>query len=380
MVDTARASRSDALIIGGGLSGATLGTILGRAGRSVTLVERSSGAHHKVCGEFLSPEAVMYLEQLGLRPAVLGAVPIRGVRLASQSLIAESPLPFSAMSLTRQVLDEALLGQAAQAGVRVLRGHRVKSLSRSDAGWTAQLENGSDLCGSAAFLATGKHDLPGRPRPVSKQNDLVAFKMYFRLEASQQAALSQHVELILFPGGYAGLQPVEDGMANLCLLVTRSQLRKCGAHWTTLFQHIQNSSEFLANRLQGAVPLLPKPLALSSIPYGLLRSHAEDGLWQLGDQAAVIPSFSGDGMSIALHSAYLAASFYLRGGTAQSFQLQIYEELRMSVKLASGLSRLMIGAPMLAQITRLWPSLLSRIATGTRVPSNALINRADKPS
>jgi len=46
------------LVVGGGLAGAMAGLRLARAGRSVVLLEKEPGAHHKVCGEFLSPEAV----------------------------------------------------------------------------------------------------------------------------------------------------------------------------------------------------------------------------------------------------------------------------------------------------------------------------------
>ncbi len=41
-------------------------------------------------------------------------------------------------------------------------------------------------------------------------------------------------------------------------------------------------------------------------------------MWALGDQAAVIPSFTGDGMSIALHSGCLAAAMYLQRGDGRA--------------------------------------------------------------
>ena len=365
--------RADALVIGGGLAGAGVGLLLARAGRGVTLLEKSSAGHHKVCGEFLSREAVFYLERLGVNLAGLGAVPISRVRLAAGSRIAEADLPFPALSLTRRALDEALLSCAARAGVKVLRGCRVERLTRSEAGWMAQADGAAELKGDAVFLATGKHDLHGRARPATRHSELVAFKMYFRLHPSQCAAIAGCVELILFPGGYAGLQPVEDGLANLCLLVTRSRLKQCGGTWSSLLEHITGFSEHLSTRLGGAEAVLEKPLALSAIPYGLLRGPSLDGVWQLGDQAAVIPSFSGDGMSIALHSAHLAASIYLQGGSAASFQAQLRGELKRPVRVATSLSRLMIAAPQLAQALRLWPSLLSRIASGTRVPTHALL-------
>lgn len=365
--------RSEALIVGGGLAGAAVGLLLAQQGRSVEILEKSAAPHDTVCGEFLSCEAVAYLQQLGVDLHALGAVRIDGVRLFARHLIAERPLPFAAMSLTRRVLDDALLTHAAAKGANVLRGRRVESLAREGDGWVAQLSDEEQRHAAQAFLATGKHDLNGQPRERGAQNDLVAFKMYFRLTLAQQAELDGHIELILFPGGYAGLQPVENGAANLCLLVTRAKLKQCDGDWTQLLEMIRGASDHLAQRLQGAETMLDKPLALSAIPYGMLRAQAKDGLWRLGDQAVVIPSFSGDGMSIALHSAHLAASTYLAGGTAEEFQQQLRREVRSAVKVATALSRMAIAHPTLVQLVRFWPPVLRTIASRTRVPARALM-------
>lgn len=372
-VTTAQESRSDALIAGGGLAGAGLGILLARQGKSVEIIEKSSEMHDSVCGEFLSREAVLYLEELGIDLKRLGAIPIHTVRLFARHLLAECALPFPARSLTRRVLDEALLTQAVQMRARVIRGRRVESLVRDEHGWSAKLSGGELRLGKNAFLATGKHEVYGYARGSGVQSNLIAFKIYFRLTPVQQNDLTGCVELILFPGGYAGLQAVEGDRANLCLLVKRAVLRQCGGDWAQLLLRIQCSSEHLAQRLAGAEALLDKPLALSAIPYGMLRRHASDSLWRVGDQAAVIPSFSGDGMSIALHSAHLAAEAYLSGRSAESFQQQLHYELRPAMIRATVLSRLMIAFPALAHIVRLQPSWLGQFAANTRVPEPALL-------
>jgi flavin-dependent dehydrogenase len=366
--------RAEAIIVGGGLAGAAVGTLLARQGRRVEILEKSGAPHDSMCGEFLSAEAISYIARLGLDLQSLGAVRIGSVRLIARRVIAERPLPFAAMSLTRRVLDDALLTHAAAMGVQVLRGRRVESLAREGSGWTAQLTGDERRHAAHAFLATGKQDVNGHARERGVQNDLVAFKMYFRLTPAQRVELDGHIELILFPGGYAGLQLVENGTANLGLVVTRAKLKQCDGDWTQLLAMMQRASDHLAQRLQGAEAMLEKPLALSAIPYGMLRAHAEDGLWRLGDQAAVIPSFSGDGMSIALHSAHLAAATYLRGGTAEEFQQKLRRELRAAVMTATGLSRMAIAHPTLVQLVRFWPPALRHIASQTRVPARVLLN------
>ncbi len=109
----------DNLVIGGGLAGAMVAQRLAAAGRSVTVLEKERSAHHKVCGEFLSREAVDYLRQVGVDPLALGAVSIRFVRLSSNRKVVESALPFTALSLSRFALDQAMLARAEEVDARL---------------------------------------------------------------------------------------------------------------------------------------------------------------------------------------------------------------------------------------------------------------------
>ncbi len=361
---------AEAVVIGGGLAGSAAAIRLARAGRDVVVIERSSHAEHKVCGEFLSREALNYLESLGLRAASFGAV-----RLACNGGLSEAKLPFQAMSLTRRRLDEELLRLVGEAGAKVVRGCRAQGLEREDAKWRVTVDGAEPVLADAAFLATGKHDLGGRPRPKGKQSNLVAFKMYWRLAPAQAAALDGHVELMLYRGGYAGLQPVEDGAANLCCLVERSELRRLGGRWEQLLAAMQQGCGLLRERLQGAQALLKRPLAVSAIPYGYVRD-ASDGVWALGDQTAVIPSFTGDGMSIALHSGCLAAAMYLKGESAEPFQKKLGHELSRQVALATLVSRGLVWRPsrwVFMATTSLRPRMLGTVARRTRISEAALL-------
>ncbi|HEY4918724.1 MAG TPA: FAD-dependent oxidoreductase, partial [Xanthobacteraceae bacterium] len=315
-----------ALVIGGGVAGAAVAAHLAEAGRAVLLVERRNGPHDKVCGEFISGEAALYLDDLGVDLAALGAVRMRVVRLAAGRRIVTVPLPFPALSLSRRILDEAVLRAAADRGAEVRRGRGVRALTRRGGGWVAQLDDGETIAADDVFLATGKHDLRGWKRPPGAQNDLVAFKLHWRLAREEAASLGAGVELVLFPGGYAGLEPVEGGAANLCLVVRQRQFSALGQRWGGLLAALRAASPHLDRRLAGALACASRPLAIASIPYGYVATGGR-GPWLLGDQAAVIPSFSGDGIAIALHSARLAADIHLAGGTAGEFQRRLAHDV-----------------------------------------------------
>jgi flavin-dependent dehydrogenase len=376
---TAHARTRDVLVVGGGPAGSAVATLLARAGDRVVLLEREIGPHDKVCGEFISGEAAGYLHGLGLDLTALGAVPIRTVRMAARGQPVQTDLPFPAFSLSRRRLDEALLDLAAQSGAQVSRGSRVKTLNRAKDGWRASLHGGRILEAEAAFLATGKHDLKDRRRPSGLHGGLVGFKVHFRLSARQSAALDGAVELHLFPGGYAGLEPIEDGLANLCLLTGREQAK---SPWPALLENIRAACPLLDQRLDGAEALWPKPLAIAAIPYGYV-APARDGLWRLGDQAAVIPSFAGDGLGIALHSAHAAAAAWLAGETAAAFQGRLAADLGLRVRGAALLSRLLVqgwAQPLAMGLTRLRPQLLSATAAKTRISEGALARLRPGPA
>jgi flavin-dependent dehydrogenase len=373
--------QDEVLIIGGGVAGCAVSIALARKGRSVTLIEREPTPRHKICGEFLSGEALEDLHALGIDVASLGAVPLNYVRLAAARRAAEAPLPFPAASLTRKALDTALIAQAIAAGVRLERGRSVQSLQRSTGNlWQATLDDGTTRQAPTAFLATGKHDLRGHRRPKDP-HQWVAFKMYYRLSPAQTAALADASELTLYAGGYGGIQPVEDGITNFCCVVQRRYFSRAGLRWEGLLAKMQQECPHLAMRLEGAQPLLERPITVTHIPYGYLRRATEDGLYCIGDQAAVIPSFTGDGISIALHTARRAATAYLAGEAAPIFQPKLRSamlpQMRLAEVAANGLNNALARA-VLPFCLRVWPGAMRVTARLTRVtqPPSSVASQA----
>ncbi len=349
------------VIAGGGIAGASAACLLARDGCEVVVLERSLGPTDKICGEFLSTEAQHYLTRVGLDPRALGGHPITNVRLVRGDMVVENALPFRGLGLSRRVLDEALLRQAERSGATVMRGVTAS-------------ENTPEL----RFLATGKHDLRGLKRDLpGGPEELVGFKMYYRLAPSERVKLSGAVEVILFRAGYAGLQLVEAGRANLCLLVHRNRLAELCGNWDALLAALCDESAHLRHRLAGAEPLLDRPLTIARVPYGFMyRPAAADTLFRLGDQACVIPSFSGDGMSMALHSAALAVRISREGGAPPRYHERLRRDVAGPIRRAMGLYRLGRFGPgqmFLMHLLRLWPALMRMAADATRVADTAWV-------
>jgi menaquinone-9 beta-reductase len=370
----------DNLIVGGGPAGSMLAMRLADAGVQVTLLEKEAAAHHKVCGEFLSREALEYLQQAGLSPCELGAAPIHFIRLSTGRRAVCATLPFHAFSLSRYVLDAVMLERAEQRGCEVRRAVCVDRVEPQGSHWRVQIRGGRAVRAQNVFLANGKHDLRGWNRTDGKQCDLVGFKMHWQLNPVQTEAMRGVMELFLFPGGYGGLSLIEMETANLCLVVHRAELQRIGP-WDELLASILRENPHMLQRMQGAEALWDKPLAVSSIPYGYLVNKP-CAIWCVGDQAAVVPSFTGDGMAIALHSGALAAEMFLARTGADEYHRRLIAQLGRGISLATGISRAMVtrvGRGIAPFGLRLFPHAMQWIANSTRIPEEAILRGKEKP-
>ena len=368
------------VIVGGGPAGASAACLLARRGCPALLIERDTAPRHKICGEFLSVEAQAYLSNLGIAPRALGGVPIRKVRVVRGEEMAEARLPFEGVGLTRQTMDEALLRQAEASGATIQRGDVAREILQDASALRVSLRGRESIRARTVFLATGKHDLRS-PKRLSggSRTDLIGFKTYVALAPAQNCELQDAVEIVLFNGGYAGLQCVEGGMVNLCLLVQRGLLGRVGTGWDALIEQLCRMSTHLRRRLDGGTAVLEKPMAISNVPYGFVHNGAASepqGLFRLGDQMGVIQPFSGDGIAIALHTARVATTTFLEQGNAAAvFHSRVRADIGQQIRLASalhGLSETWLGRVALVPAFRLYPGALTALAAWTRIPAPAL--------
>lgn len=363
----------ETIVVGGGPSGATAACSLASAGREVLLLERSAEPHHKVCGEFLSIETQIILRQLGVDPSSCGAVPIDCVGINVGRFRAASRLPFRALSLSRRVLDLALLKRAEKAGASLRRGVAVQRVAKGDGAWTVSCDDGAALQCRNLVLATGKQGLRG----IQDRRDgsLVGLKMHLQLREVHRDALDRRVELFLLDRSYVGLELVEGGAANLCLVMGRELAQQIGPGWPALFAHLVAASPRLAGHLETAEPLFNKPLAVVCPANGHLDDEAEPQAYRIGDRLAHIPPFTGDGLAIAVSSGVLAAQHIIRGVPPATYLAAARALTMRPIRLAAMISRLAAkraGRALIVAGASAVPDLVAGVVRKTRLPAAAL--------
>lgn len=254
-------------IIGGGLAGLSLGIALVRRGVPVEIREASIYPRHRVCGEFISGVTSGCIEELGIAPAFEGAVHLNSAHWFDRHGMIGS-LQVAAVGLSRWRLDQALATMFEESGGRLRTGSR---------------------CDGVDPDAEGVVSAAGRPR---RPGEWVGLKAHYT-----GLALGADLEMHLGTGGYVGLASIENGMVNVCGLFRRERVaRRTMPLAETL---VRCGLPELAQRLEAADA---DPGSACSVAGFRLGWQPAAG-FTIGDAAAIIPPFTGNGMSMAFESA-----------------------------------------------------------------------------
>ena len=260
-------------IIGGGLAGLSLGLALSRAGVPVTLIEAGTYPRHRVCGEFITGLSRSTIDRLSLAPFLADARLHREVTwFLREKTLRHQTLPDPAFALSRHSLDERL------AAAFVSAGGDLRTRTRADL--TAAPDG--------RVFATGRR--PARP-------EWIGLKCH-----ALNLPLVSELELHLGNNAYIGLCAVEDGRVNISgLFQIRPDLQNL-ARETALLTYLRATGlTALAERLASASIDSASYSAIAGL--GFSKPSTRTDRLVIGDTYAMIPPFTGHGMTMAFQSA-----------------------------------------------------------------------------
>ena len=319
--------RFDAAIVGAGPAGSAAAILLARAGWHVALVERQRFPRRKVCGECIAATNLPLLDALGVGDAVRSraGAELRRVALwrGRRSVIAALPpaedgaQPFG-RALGREHLDTLLVERARVCGVTVFQPWALQRLEGEPGRFVFDLRRPGDdgarmeLEAPVAIAAHGSWEpLPSEReslRAARRRSDLFAFKANFR-----GAALDPDLLPVLsFAGGYGGMVIADDGLATLACCVREDRLERersvAGAQRAgdvveaMLRRECGGVAAALSSAVREGVWLSTGPLRPG------VRLGAGDGVFRIGNAAGEAHPIVGEGISMALQSAFVLAS------------------------------------------------------------------------
>ncbi|MBK8977026.1 MAG: NAD(P)/FAD-dependent oxidoreductase [Planctomycetes bacterium] len=314
-------SACDVAVVGAGPAGTHLALRLARAGRSVVLLDRRTFPRPKPCGEFLSPECVPLLAELGLADALEqdGAHRVEGMRLCGAGLttvgrfLPVAPAgraPAHGYALRRELLDlRSFEACVRQPGVTVLAGHAFTGLVRAADGTVCGLRlldpDHRPLQLPARFTvgADGVHSRVACALDVQRPHrwlDRFAIVARFADPAPRELA-----EVHFLAGAYAAMAPIDAGELTLNLVFDRAALPRGP----------RGMEAFLRARLREATGL-PRELAERPLTQPLracgplaMRTTAQvvAGAALVGDACGYVDPVTGEGLFFAMRGAALLA-------------------------------------------------------------------------
>ena len=314
----------DVLVVGAGPGGSTAAYHLARHGLDVLLVEKEAFPREKVCGDGLTPRAVVALDRMGIDTGDPRFERNRGLRIVSRRVTLDLPwpgledFPSYGLTMTRASFDELLARHAEKAGARLLEETEVLGPTMDNEGWVtgAHLRAAGDGAettvraryviasdgASSRFAAQA-----GVTRDASKPLGIAA-RRYYRIDHHPGPWLEVWMDLwdgdSIMPA-YGWLFAMADGSVNLGagLLNTFTNFKEQSARgvfeaFSRTLPAEWNVSEDTADGrvLSGALPM-----------GGSRTPAAMPGMLVVGDAAGLVNPFNGEGIAYAMESAELAA-------------------------------------------------------------------------
>ncbi|MBN8711027.1 MAG: hypothetical protein BGO12_22325 [Verrucomicrobia bacterium 61-8] len=260
-------------IAGGGLAGLSLGIALRKHGVPVDLHEAGSYPRHRVCGEFISGVSDETLRELGIDGELKDAEKLQThAWYRGENRLYSGRLPVAARGISRYRLDERLHRLLTDTGGRVFTRSRITGGEKEGRVW-----------------CSGRLPQPG---------DWIGLKCHF-----DALPMESDLEMHVGSNGYVGLARIARDTVNVCGLFRLSR-EISGLEILDRYVELGGLGT-LRNRLREAVAREDSRSAIAGFRLGWQAEHP--GRLSLGDARAMIPPFSGNGMSMALESAAIAA-------------------------------------------------------------------------
>jgi flavin-dependent dehydrogenase len=276
-------------IVGAGPAGATLAALLAGRGVRVTLFDRDAFPRDKLCGEFLSYDALPVVEALAVN--LQDAPRISHCRVVGAKRTYAFDFPHEARGVSRMFFDDLLVRTAVARGA-TFRHETVSSLP------AARIVVGG-------WGRWGRFDQQLQRSFVSVRDRHFGFKRHYRGPARDS------IDLYSFRQGYLGVNAVEDGAINICGLVHGSRLSGHKGRWDAFVETLRREEATLEELYASHTPAQEHFLTSEPVIFRA-RSAVEGGVFMIGDASGVIDPLTGNGMAMALQSALILAPFLLR--------------------------------------------------------------------
>ena len=219
----------------------------------------------------------------------------------------QQKLPLGGFGISRFLLDDTLCKLAIEQGVTVIQQSKVTDVIYGASTFEIEASTGKYFgrlcCGSYGKRSNldSKWKRPFIFEQKNRLNNFIGIKYHIHSGFADDT-----IALHNFKDGYCGISKIEDGKHCLCYLTTAANLKKANNNIEAMEQTILAKNKHLKEVFLDKQNIYAVPLAISQISFSK-KSKVENHVLMLGDAAGLITPLCGNGMSMAMHSAVIAA-------------------------------------------------------------------------
>lgn len=298
----------DVAIVGGGLAGLAAAIQVSSKGHKVILFEKEAYPFHKVCGEYISLESWSFLISLGVPLNDLNLPIINELFLtAPNGKSFTTKLPLGGFGISRYLLDDTLAQLAIKSGVHLLQKTKVDDIT-FDNDFTVHFK-GKAIAANLCCAAHGKRsnlDVKWNRKFLQEKghrlNNYVGIKYHVKTAWNENV-----IGLHNFKNGYCGISKIEGDKYCVCYMTKAENLKAHNNSIEQMQEAVLFQNPHLKKIFSESEVLENFPVTISQISFSK-KPKVENGVLLLGDAAGMITPLCGNGMSIALHTAKIAAT------------------------------------------------------------------------
>lgn len=319
----------DVVVVGAGIGGAALSTLLGRAGIRALLLDKDRNFAPITKGESLQPRAVEILDRLGVlgRLEAEGAHRVHGAWLldltSDERLVLnyENDLttgPPYGLGVHHRTIQKAILAQAEQTpGVTTRFGAVVQDVVRTDGRVTGVRyrigDEEREVSCALVVASDGRNSKIREVLDIKLKVDSQPYRGYGVVLAAQPACLSRYVRIMTDEHGWVLTIPLAQTETRVAFSIPNESdqpfsksKKKCDKRLRKLLSRLGCDQEIDLNpALQTVVPMQNRVASRLSV----------DGAVLMADAARTMDVIAGQGMTQALNDAALLAEI-IEGGLA----------------------------------------------------------------
>ncbi len=292
----------DFLIIGGGIAGLSVVNRLVDLAETPVLIEASDYPSHKICGEFLSPESLPYLEDWDIIPENK----ITKTTFFNENRVFDFTFPKEAGSMSRYELDKQLCDRAKKNGATIITNMKVVALTAEVNSPTtlyeAKLSDGTLLYARNVFVGGGRF-FDVSLNSIKPKMPYFGFKAHFSGIDSKET-----LEMYAVENGYLGISPIGKNIVNVaCLAKVTTKITDPEKFIEDFLK--KPGAKFVKDKLKNCKMLFDQWLFTEAPEFEAKANPHLKNIYFIGDAAGSIAPATGNGLGMAITSGYMAADY-----------------------------------------------------------------------